>query len=127
MMDESTLPETISKLSQQVALTGAHELSQAAAATGGLPVHADAGGVLVIDRAGSVLHYDPDAGTALQVTDVRWQTLALSKAARMFPELESLRPLRPSAAVDCPQCGGSGVVLGTTDCGRCFTTGWITD
>ena len=122
------LAGAIGRLSQEAAAGGSpSEAREAAARTGGVPVHTDLGGVLVLAPDGSVLHYDPDSGQVNPVADDRWRVLALVKAARKFPELQPLRPRRPATAVACPQCGGDGVVLGGVDCGVCSGIGWTVE
>jgi hypothetical protein len=102
------------------------DLRQAAARTGGLPVYADLGGVLVLTPAGTVLRYDPETGRSTDESESRWKALALTRAARRFSQLAALRPPRPDrGAVICPQCDGAGEVLGNVDCGVCFGRGWI--
>lgn len=97
--------------------------AEAARATGGLPVHVDMGGALVVTPKGDVVQYDFET-RATSVPDNKWRTLALSKAARRFSELKDLAPSRPSNAITCPDCGGSGSIHGT-DCFECLGTGWI--
>lgn len=121
----SELAGTIMRLSHEAAVGASlSEAREAAARTGGVPVHADLGGVLVLAPDGSVLHYDPDSGGVSLVADEHWRILALVKAARKFPELQQLRPPRPKTAVACPPCGGDGVILGGVDCGACSGSGW---
>lgn len=121
----SEVAAAIERLSREAA-AGASlpEAREAAARTGGVPVHADLGGVLVLATDGSVLHYDPEGGRVSPVEDIRWQLLALVKAARAFPDLRQLRPGMPDTAVACERCGGRGVILGDLDCGACFGIGW---
>ena len=80
------LAEVIRRLSQEAAVGASlSETREAAARTGGVPVHADVGGVLVLAPDGSVLHYDPDSGMVNPVAEDRWRMLVLVKAARRFP------------------------------------------
>jgi hypothetical protein len=97
---------------------------EAARRTGGLPVHSDMGGVVVLLPTGAVLIFDPEA-EAVTGANKNWSTLALVRAAKQFAELRELAPKRPVDAADCEQCCGAGLVLGTIDCGQCFGTGWI--
>ena len=98
---------------------------EAAVATGGLPVHCDMGGVLVVTAGGDVNYYDPEHKTTSRVADSRWRTLALVKAARNHPELASLRPAMPVDAMACTSCSGTGRVFEVADCGQCMGTGWL--
>jgi hypothetical protein len=91
----------------------------------GLPVYADAGGVLLLTPAGNVLRLDSETGEMTEETDWGWRALAITRAARKFPELAALRPSRPQDAVTCRQCDGAGLVLGQLDCGTCYGLGWI--
>lgn len=100
-------------------------LGDAARATGGVPVHMDIGGVLVIDRWEAVVSYDPDDGTIARVSDAGWRTLALVKAAEKFPDLRELAPVPPSNAVVCGTCEGSGFLVGDVNCGACLARGWL--
>jgi hypothetical protein len=122
------LAEVISRLSKEAAVGASlSETRDAAARTGGVPVHTDLGGVLVVAPDGSVLHYNPESCTVNVVLERGWRVLALVKAAAKFPELRGLRPARPSTAVTCTLCGGHGVILGGADCGLCFGSGWTVD
>ncbi len=98
---------------------------EAAVATGGLPVHCDMGGVLVVTASGEVNYYDPERRITSPVTDSRWRTLALVKAARNHPELVSLRPVMPVEAIACARCSGTGRLFAIADCGECMGTGWL--
>jgi hypothetical protein len=120
------IAEVLRQLSLDAASTAvSEEARQAAKATGGLPVLTDMGGVLVLTPAGEVFHYEPERGIAKQA-DERWRTLALVKAALKHPELRALMPERPPTAMMCNACHGTGVILGTMDCGTCMGTGWLT-
>jgi hypothetical protein len=101
------------------------ELREAAAQTGGLPVYTDIGGVLVLMPTGTVVRYDPESAISTDEHSAGWKVLALTRAARKFPQLAALCPPRPDRAVTCAQCDGSGVLQGNVDCGTCFGTGWI--
>jgi hypothetical protein len=83
-------------------------------------VYADLGGVLVVAPDGAVVRFDPEADKVSTVQDECWRTLALLRAARTFPELASLRPVRAASAMTCRSCDGQGAVVGSIDCGECF-------
>jgi hypothetical protein len=102
------------------------DLREAAVRTGGLPVYADLGGILLLTPEARVLRYDPEMASVAEVTEERWKALALARAARKFPGLESLRPQAVNA-VTCQECHGEGVILGDVDCGTCFGLGWLAD
>ena len=99
---------------------------EAAKATGGLPVVLYMGGALVISTAGEVFLYDWETHAISPAAD-HDRRIAFIKAARKFPELASLMPERPDWAKTCPQCEGTGSILGQYDCGRCDTLGWVAD
>jgi hypothetical protein len=85
---------------------------EAALATNGVPVVAGIGGALVIAETGDVLMYDweskkisnPSAGERIY---------ALAKAAQKHPELEALKPGRPSGAQNCAVCKWCGIGAGS--------------
>jgi hypothetical protein len=121
---QSEMRQIIGRLSHEAAVGASPSVDRdAAARTGGVPVYADMGGVLVIMPDCSVLYYNPETDRVNPVDDC-WRVVALVKAAKKFRELQQLRPVRPDNAVTCAQCGGEGVVLGRLDCGVCFGTGW---
>jgi hypothetical protein len=121
-----TIEATIRDLSQQLRSSAeSHEVRAAAAATGGAPVYADVGGILVILENGEVVCFDPETNAAEHVSDTRWRTVALVHGARKFPALASLLPVRAGAATTCPACGGSGTVLQNVTCATCFGLGWL--
>jgi hypothetical protein len=124
-MDQN-VAEALVRLCRDAAnIAGPDIAVEAAKNTGGLPVQCDMGGVLLLTPLGEVLHYDPERKTAASVTDSKWRTAALVKAARKYPELAALHPARPNDAVVCTQCGGVGRMFGVADCGVCMGTGWL--
>jgi hypothetical protein len=46
-------------------------------------------------------------------------------ASERIPELRSLLPPRPTDAIDCARCSGSGWFLGGVVCPDCDGLGWI--
>jgi hypothetical protein len=121
-----TLEGEIRRLSKEVAESDQSiPARQAAERTGGVPVYSDIGGTLVVAPNGDVLHFDPDTESVRPVTEDRWRNLALARAAKRFPELVVLAPLRPPDATTCPACGGLGVVLGSVGCAECTGLGWV--
>lgn len=128
MRGPSSTPEVVASirsLSEQGQKGGDDLFRKAAVRTGGLPVYADMGGVLVVTESLEILLYEPETDSLRGVADERWRIFALVKAAQKFPSLATLRPQQPASAVACSQCGGQGVVLGGLDCGRCFGVGWV--
>jgi hypothetical protein len=101
-------------------------IREIALATGGLPVHVDIGGALVLAADGTILTYDSESKTAV-AAEYPWTMRALVKAAKKFPELSELAPSRPASAHDCTVCAGSGIVEGVGGCGKCHGNGWIDD
>jgi hypothetical protein len=123
---DRNLAEAVKRLTKDAVDSFPDVAREAANATGGLPVQWDMGGVLVLTALGEVLHYDPETGTISAVADRRWRTAALVKASRNHHELAALSPARPSDALTCMQCGGTGKLFDVADCGVCMGTGWIT-
>ncbi len=115
--------DAIQRLSAAAASAALPEERMAAAASGGVPVHVDVGGVLVVCVNG-VQAFDPATGSLRHVTD-EWATTALVKAARRFPELASLLPQKPLSASSCSACQGTGSILGVLTCASCSGIGWI--
>ena len=119
------LASIIRRLSDEAAARASNEdVREAVMKTGGVPVHTDLGGILLVAPDGQVLHYDPESGR-VQAPGHNWKQLALAKAARRFPELEELRPRKPDGAAECRACEGSGVLQEGVDCGTCFGAGWL--
>jgi hypothetical protein len=125
-LDQMAISEVIRRLAKEVARShGWPWLAEAARAAGALPVYADMGGAVLIAPDQSVLFYDWETSSVRQMPAEDWRLLAFAKAARRFPELRSLFPPRPSNAVDCSQCQGTGLILERLDCGSCFGVGWV--
>ena len=123
---EMPLAEAVERLARDAVNSGLPDVArEAATATGGLPVHWDMGGVLVLTALGEALHYDPEMRSTTTVTDRRWRTAALVKASRNHHELRALSPARPINAKTCSQCNGTGRMFDVADCGVCMGTGWL--
>jgi hypothetical protein len=121
-----TLEDDIRRLAAHAAAHGEPDVvREAAALTGGLPVYSDMGGTLVVSPSREVLVYDHDTRSVKPEDDARWRTLARAKAAKRFPELAELSPVRPHNAMDCTACDGRGVILDSADCGVCMSLGWV--
>ena len=118
--------EVVARLSREAALDAtAEDMRQAAALTGGLPVYADIGGVILLMPDGAVAYYDTEQRCARAVDDESWRTVAFVRAAKRYPELQGLHPARPMDACVCPQCAGAGEVVAGVGCGKCLGTGWV--
>ena len=117
------ISKSIRRLAKAAQESDSSAIKEAAQATGSLPVHTDMGGALVVTPECDVVQYDFETG-ATRTPEESWRTLALVKAARKFPELRNLAPPKPTEAIDCPSCGGVGVVSGNMDCGVCWGVGW---
>jgi hypothetical protein len=101
---------------------------------GALPVYADLGGALLIERTGRVLSistnqsWDEDAVTE-EERDDNQVTVAYVCAAELFPSLNFLRPARPPSAMDCSKCCGTGRLrigrVSLVGCGSCWWLGWV--
>jgi hypothetical protein len=116
-----TMNETVRRFAQTAATQTENEpLREVAQATGGLPVYMDMGGALVITEDLDVLAYEWETKRAEREVDEGWRRSAYCHAARRYPELQALLPVRPANARTCPQCSGTGL-----DCGTCWSTGWV--
>jgi len=125
MPSEST-EELIRRLTEEARRSGRWDWErEAAARTGGLPVYATMGGILVIRPDGTVVWMLDDSGTVEEVREEGWRLVALTHAVQKYPELKSLAPVRPAGATECKACGGRGwVLLESVVCGDCSSTGW---
>src|SRR5690242_6908497 len=72
-------------------------------------IYGDIGGSIYLRPTGELLWMDhtTDAVQPLPVGD-RWAQIAIIRAARVFPELASLRPPRQPHHRDCSACGATG-------------------
>lgn len=99
---------------------------QVALATGGLPVYADIGGAIAITPEGEFRSYDHETTEVSASVDAKWRRVALTHAAEKYPSLAALRPMKPSDAIGCPQCHGTGRLLkDLLRCATCVGTGWL--
>jgi hypothetical protein len=88
-----------------------------------LPVYSDMGGTLFITPSLQVLVMRSDEGSLSEERSSEWRLVALVAAAERFASLKQLLPSRPSAAVDCSVCAGTGRLMGVR-CGTCLGLGW---
>lgn len=106
--------------------SGSHNDILVARSTGGLPVYSDLSGSLVFSMDGRVQFYDSETGRLDDLSDIRWCILATVSSVEKYPDLGAILPLRPSSAVACPDCSGTGKQIDETlFCGRCFGIGWL--
>jgi hypothetical protein len=95
------------------------------AALDALHLHADMGGSLLLRPSGEVLELVHDEDTPhLLSPDSFWHRYAYVIASDLYPELASLRPVRPRHARDCSACAATGRLSGTW-CGPCQGLGWL--
>ena len=88
-----------------------------------LPVYSDMGGTLFITPSLQILVMRSDDGGLSEESSPEWRLVALVAAAERFAALKQLLPSRPSAALDCSVCAGTGRLMGIR-CGTCFGLGW---
>jgi hypothetical protein len=95
-----------------------------------LKLFADMGGTTFLRSNGEffVVEHDRPGQMSLEVP---LQVMSIVHAARRYPELQALLPLRPRSAVDCSTCDGTGWLfrenakIRPIGCGTCFGLGWI--
>ena len=120
------LDDEIRRMSAEVANSSQSEdWRKAARSTGGIPVYADIGGILIVASPSRVLRFDLDTERTEEVTDPRWRSVAFARAARQFPSLSTLMPQAPQSARQCDACGGAGSFRAGVPCGTCSGLGWI--
>jgi len=88
-----------------------------------LPVYADMGGTFFITPSLQILIMRHDEGAVSEECSPEWRLVALVAAVERYPELRQLLPTRPSGALDCSVCAGTGRLL-SARCGSCFGLGW---
>lgn len=96
---------------------------QLARAADVLPAYVDMGGALVLTDEGKILEYDLESEVRKPAGEP-WITIAQVSLAKRYDELAELMPERPSDAVDCRSCDGTGVMLKGAICVRCSGLGW---
>jgi hypothetical protein len=83
----------------------------AAAARRQRVVFADWVGVWTITEDGRPFFAERvDLADQIEVTDARERNLVWFRAAERYPDLVALRPVRRQGDLDCPHCGGTGVL-----------------
>ena len=106
--------------------------SDAAARHHVLPLMDDFMGCWALTMSGElafVPHEDPDVLDLVRdhPTEAIGTHVALAQGSRRYPALVSIRPRRPSDAIPCTNCDGSGHIRGTPDniiC-MCGGLGWL--
>jgi len=77
-----------------------------------LPVVLDMGGCFCLRSDGEIVSFIWDEPHQLRAEgEERIRNLVLFQAAKKFPELEELTPSRPTTALDCDFCKGTGIVI----------------
>ena len=93
-----------------------------------LPLYVGWVATLGIRSDGSLVRWDhEDARSQMtRLVDAYWQRMAICYGAKKYPELRALTPARPSAALTCGLCGGTGEVVSDPRlvC-RCGGVGWV--
>ena len=98
---------------------------------GSLPLILDMGGCYALRTDGEVVSFAWDEPHGLMVVDdERLRNVALHQGSLKYPELKALVPSRPSGAIDCSSCGGTGTTsLGARSVASvicfCGGLGWI--
>jgi len=121
-MDDSLQQRIRGRLAEYLTNTAA-EYRDVACRFEALPVYSDMGGTLFITPSLQILIMRHDEAAVSEECTPEWRLVARVAAAERFPELRQLLPSRPSAALDCSVCGGTGRLLGAR-CGSCFGLGW---
>jgi hypothetical protein len=70
--------------------------------------------------------HDDDRDSVTPLSDAYWQRMAICQGVKKYPELRALLPERPTTALTCEACGGSGQLNAASPvvC-RCGGVGWI--
>jgi hypothetical protein len=90
-----------------------------------LPVYFDIGGVIALGRDGSLwgVAWDESPAPVRERGEPMLRIAALAVAARRYPELRALAPVRPTGTRSCPQCTAPGEQVGRGCC-WCAYLGW---
>lgn len=92
-----------------------------------IPMCVDAGGGLALRSDGEIVQFLWDEPVApVLCTDVRVRNMALFQGSLLYPELATLVPVRPTTAVTCHRCRGTGDTgLGERFVCFCGGLGWL--
>lgn len=76
----------------------------------GLPLYFDWTAFMALLPDGQIawVPYDNEPGDIEAVQEERVRNLGLFQATKLHPDLQFLLPTRPSDAIDCPDCQGTG-------------------
>jgi hypothetical protein len=111
-------------------------LGEAALRLNALPAFYDMGGFYAIRPDGNVLVVSWDDPEDVQVElDERVHNIVFLHASREYDQLRELEPTRPPGALQCAQCGGTGISKIVSELGLepgkilcfCGGSGWIPD
>jgi hypothetical protein len=111
------------------------EWRRLAGITGGVPVHHDMGGLVIVLPDFQVTSCDHE-GLRFEPVEERHRIWALVRLADQFSVVRDLvLPARPAGARDCADCEGTGrapAIVGRMGywpgiCGRCCGLGWLGD
>src|ERR1051325_6294012 len=96
-----------------IKLDGPLDLRKLAAELNLLPMFLDVGGCYSIRPNGEIVSFPWDEPHKVDVeNDPRIRNIVLCQGAKKYPELEELIPTRPTDAVECPDCKGTGIFQG---------------
>lgn len=97
-----------------------------------LPLMLDWGGCYALRSDGQVISFLWDVPMEVRVeNDLRIRNIALFQGSKKYPELMALIPPKPSNAVECSGCDGTGIEKTTAKMGfdnfvcYCGGVGWI--
>lgn len=127
MLLPTHLSVLIERLIEECLRSSNDSLTKTARAHRVLPVYADVDGSLFLKPNGEVWSQRSESvDSPLKLEESpHWCLVARLAAAERFPGLAELVPIRPAAAVDCPDCEGCGHVMnGLVRCGVCYGLGW---
>ena len=91
-----------------------------------LPISADMGSTYffrIADRQVLCCGWGPN--DALYIEEPSMQVGAMVAGAKRYPQLKAFLPKRPSDAVECVECHGTGTILNSCGCGACWSLGWL--
>jgi hypothetical protein len=103
-------------------------LKPAVRAHGFLPLYLGWVAALGLRPDGSFIRWEheDDPTNVKPLSDAYWQRMAVCQGAKKYPELRALLPERPSTALTCDSCGGSGQMSAAPHvvC-SCGGVGWL--
>lgn len=108
------------------------DLRETAARLEVLPLMLDAGGCFALRSNGQVISFLWDDATVVRVeNDMRIRNVALFQGSKKYPELVTLIPPKPTNAIECIGCDGTGIEKTAAKLGLdnivcyCGGLGWI--